>query len=456
MHKKLYVPPTIKRNVNNFLDKHGHGNTDEIVDKIDGVSIDKLVEQYGSPLFVFSEKKLREKYREAYRAFSTRYPKVQFAWSYKTNYLRAICSVFHSEGSIAEVVSDFEYEKARNLGIPGDQIILNGPYKTDAILRQAIAEQAKIQIDNFHEIGELEEIAAESDRTVDVAIRVNLETGCEPAWSKFGFNYENGDAMLAIKRIYVSRNLRLVGLHSHIGTFILDPGQYEISISKLVRLLWAARDQFGIQVEYINAGGGFASANTLHFQYLPGKEVVPSFQQYAEAICGTLNENLPRDMPQPTLYLETGRALVDEAGHLITTVVDSRRTGDGGRAIVVDAGVNLLYTAAWYKFDIQPAQESHGPIGSTKVYGPLCMNIDVVREDAPLPHMNPGDRLVVHPVGAYNVTQSMQFIAYRPAVVIIGSNGQVDVIRQGENLEYVEGLEQVPERLQTQEPTTVN
>ncbi len=422
---------------------------------VDGMNADELANEFGSPLFVFSEHTLREKYREARCAFSTRYPKVQFAWSYKTNYLKAICNVFHEEGAIAEVVSDFEYEKARNLGMRGDQIIVNGPYKTEAFLERAVCDNAKIQIDNHQEISLLEGVARAQGRPVNVAIRVSMETGCEPAWSKFGFSYEIGEAALAIKRVCESPHLKLVGLHSHIGTFILDPAQYQVAMSKLISLVWAARQLYGVEIEYLNAGGGFASCNTLHNQYLPGKEATPSFQKYAEAICNTMHQDLPADMALPMLYLETGRALVDDAGYLITTVMSSRRLGDGRQAIVVDAGVNLLYTATWYRFDIQPAQPSQAPVGGTTVYGPLCMNIDVIQQEAMLPPLNPGDRLVIHPVGAYNITQSMQFITYRPAVVMLGCDGEVDVIREREDLAYVEALERMPERIQESTPRII-
>ena len=447
MPSKMYVPPAIKRNSNSFLDKHGYQRDSPPPDRIDGVHIEKLTAEYGSPLFVFSERTLRDKYYDAHTAFSTRYPQVQFAWSYKTNYLQAICSVFHDEGAIAEVVSDFEYDKARALGMRGDQIIINGPYKSLEFLRRAVSENAKIQLDNHREITLMEQIARERHRPIDVAIRVSMVTGCEPAWVKFGFNYENGDAMLAIRRICSSDHLRLVGLHSHIGTFILDPSQYEVSMSKLVSLLWAARQQYDVSIEYINAGGGFASSNTLHYQYLPGKDATPSFQQYADAICNTLQRELPGDMQAPLLYLETGRALVDDAGYLVTSVVHSRQSGDGHQALVVDAGINLLYTAAWYRFDIQPIASTVGPTCPTTLYGPLCMNIDVIRQEIALPNMNAGDQLVIHPVGAYNLTQSMQFITYRPAVVMIGCRGEVDVIRKQEDLQYVEGMEVLPERL---------
>ena len=456
MAKRPYSPPTINRSNNGgYLDKHPVAPAEQQVAHIDGVSVDDLANEFGSPLFVFSEKVLRDKYREAHRAFSTRYPKVQFAWSYKTNYLKAICNTFHEEGAIAEVVSDFEYEKARNLGIPGNQIIVNGPYKTELFLERAVGEGAKIQIDNHQEITLLERVAQAHGRPIDVAIRVSMDTGCEPAWSKFGFSYEIGEAMLAIKRVCESPHLKLVGLHSHIGTFILDPAQYQIAMSKLISLVWAVRQQYGVDVEYLNAGGGFASCNTLHHQYLPGKETTPSFQKYAEAICSTLHQDLPGDMAPPMLYLETGRALVDDAGYLITTVMSSRRLGDGRQAIVVDAGVNLLYTATWYRFDIEAAKSIQAPPGSTTVYGPLCMNIDVIQQEAMLPPLNAGDRLLIHPVGEYNITQSMQFITYRPAVVMVGTNGEVDVIREREDLAYVEALERMPQRARRKKPSVV-
>ena len=76
------------------------------------------------------------------------------------------------------------------------------------------------------------------------------------------------------------------------------------------------------------------------------------------------------------------------------------------------------------------------------------MNIDVIRQTVPLPNMNVGEQLVIHPVGAYNITQSMQFITYRPRVVMITSNRKVEVIREKENLNYIEELEQLPEQLQ--------
>ncbi len=448
MNQKPYMPPTIERHVVGLMNKHGHGVQSKPRDTIADVAVSDLVEQHGSPLFVMVEDVLRQKYQDAHRAFSTRYPRVQFAWSYKTNYLKSVCQVFHQEGAIAEVVSDFEYAKARALGIDGSDIIFNGPYKEETILRQAVADGARIQIDNLDELSLLERIATEQNLVIPVGIRINMTAGSEPTWTKFGFNYENGEAARVIRRIARGDQLQLAGLHMHLGTFILDLRTYYEGMTKLLQLAHYARDEFEIELQYINAGGGFASTNSLKYQYLPGHELTPSFEQYAEAICTAMEEQMPDYAQPPLLLLETGRALVDEAGFLITSVLSVQTTADGGRALIVDAGVNLLYTANWYRLNIDPAQEVSGPMSKTIVYGPLCMNIDVLRDDAPLPAMDAGQQLVIHPVGAYNITQSMQFITYRPRVVMIAADGSVDIIRQRETLESVEALEEVPDRLE--------
>ena len=110
MEKQRYERPVIKKLESNMPNKFGMQSTYTPKTHIDGVAVGKLVEEYGSPLFVISEKSIRKKFSEAKKAFTTRYPKVQFAWSYKTNYLSAVCNVYHQGGSWAEVVSGFEYQ----------------------------------------------------------------------------------------------------------------------------------------------------------------------------------------------------------------------------------------------------------------------------------------------------------------------------------------------------------
>lgn len=441
-----YEPPTIDRHVAGLMNKVGRGAPSRTADGVDGVLFEDLVAEFGSPLFVFSEASLRARYREAAQAFSVRYPRVQFCWSYKTNYLDAICRVFHQEGAWAEVVSPMEYEKARRIGVPGARIVFNGPCKTPESLRRAVEEGALIHVDHFEEMMLLEEIAAALGRKVEVGLRVSLDAGVFPQWDRFGFHLESGQAYIAAKRIVGGGRLELVGLHGHIGTFILDPLAHGRAAAKLLDFSAALRRDLGARIRTLDLGGGFASTNTLHTQYLPGEQVSPSLAQYAEGLTAPLLAGDPRE-EAPTLLLETGRALVDEAGTLLSTVIGTKRLASGRKAVILDAGLHQLWTAWWYRLQIAPVGPTGGIPEETTVYGPLCMHIDCLRDGVVLPDLQRGARVAIRPVGAYCLTQSMQFITLRPAVVLVGPGGEVDCIRRAETLEDLVGPERIPDRL---------
>jgi diaminopimelate decarboxylase len=445
--KKLYERPVITKHYSGFMNKFGSAPVSQYKPDIEGLQVKDLAEKFGSPLFVISEKKIRENQRKAYRIFSTRYPKVQFAWSYKTNYIQAVCNVFHQENSWAEVVSEFEYDKAIKAGINGKNIIFNGPDKSKNALIKAIKNKSKIHIDHFDELYLIIEIVNELNIKADVAIRVNMDTGIYPKWDRFGFNYENGEALEALRRIIRIKNLNLIGLHTHIGTYIMNTDAYKIAVTKLVDLTNYLRTEHGILLDYIDVGGGLPSNNTLKGQYLPAEEILPSLEQYADAITSPLYTMKLSNDEMPMLILESGRALIDDAGYLITTVLANKRLSDGRRAIIIDAGVNILFTAFWYKHKIIPAQPTSQFTENSSIYGPLCMNIDCIREEILFPSVKVGDNLVIYNVGAYNMTQWMQFITYRPTVVMIKQSGEVEVIRKSESINTIDDLEIIPTEL---------
>ena len=445
--KLRYERPMIRKMNAGLMNKFGTRTEYQPTSHIDTVPVKRIIEQYGSPCFVISERTIRKTYQSALRAFKTRYPKVQFAWSYKTNYLDAVCKVFHQEGAWAEVVSGFEYEKAIRNGVPGNKILFNGPDKTIAELKQAIENESTIHIDHFDELYDLIEIVETSKKKAKVAIRVNMDVGVYPLWDRFGFNYESYQAWNAITKIMNCVNMELVGLHTHIGTFMLTAGAYGIAASKLCDLAMNIKAKWNKNIQYIDMGGGFASTNTLRGSYLPGNDISPSFDDYAEVITSTILNYGFKQEDLPLLMLESGRALIDDAGYLVGSVLANKRLADGRRATIMDFGVNILFTAFWYEHKISPAQEFTHHSEDMVVYGPLCMNIDKVRESVNLPLLNRGDHVVVHKVGAYNMTQWMQFIAMRPNVVMIDMKGEVHLIRKNETIETLTDLESIPEHL---------
>jgi diaminopimelate decarboxylase len=452
MNTNEWEAPRITPMEFNQLNKFGQRRVRaEAQEAIDAVPVATLLERFGSPLFVTSEQRLRENVRRLLEAFSSRGVEIIHGWSYKTNYNGAVCNVLHQEGSWAEVVSRFEYEKARRLGVPGNRILFNGPNKPRAVLERAIAEGAHLHVDHLDELATIEEIARRRGVPVPVALRVTLDTGFAEPWSRFGFHLESGQAREAIARIQASPHLKLVGLHSHIGTFILDPRAYAAQVRTLCALMREVEADCGTRLDYIDIGGGFPSRNALQGIYLPPEQVVPDREEYAEAICNAFLEGtahrLERGEERPTLIVESGRAVVDDAQVLVTSVVGRKQLPGGGPAVILDAGINLLFTAFWYNHDVRVASPARGEPRETVLYGPMCMNIDVVRASVQLPPLLPGDPLVISPVGAYNNTQWMQFIEYRPAVVMIHPDRVVSVIRTAEDLESMCAHERMPAHL---------
>ncbi|MBY0432350.1 MAG: alanine racemase, partial [Rhodospirillales bacterium] len=382
---------------------------------IDGISIEDLVTRYGSPLFVTSERRLRDNIRRIRGAFQRHYPDVIHGWSYKTNYTSAICIALHQEGSWAEVVSAFEYDKARRLGVPGNRILFNGPHKTRSALERAIAEGAHLHVDHLDELSLIETIARERNRVVPLTLRLNFQTGYTEPWTRFGFNLETGQAHDAAARVKCSPHLRLTGLHNHMGTFLLDPRAYGEQVRILCEFMREMEADGRTIIEMIDIGGGLPSRNALQGIYAPPEQAVPEIEDYAETVGRALTKGLAgRDgRHPPVLAFESGRAVVDDAQVLVASVVGTKRLPDGRRACVLDAGINLMFTALWYNHMVKPVRPIAGIPEDTVLYGPMCMNIDVMRQSVHLPPLTVGDRLVFSPVGAYNNTQWLQFIEYR-------------------------------------------
>lgn len=445
--KKKYNPPFIEKTDVGMTNKFGFASVVDYQDNIEGVPVEEIVAKYDSPVMIFSETAIRNKYREMKTALQKYYPNSEISWSYKTNYLQAISSILHQEGAKPEVVSIMEYDMAKGLGQSGSDIIFNGPSKRKADLEQAVTDGASIHIDHLDELVLLESVAEQLGITPRVAIRVNMDIGVYPQWQRFGFNYENGEAMRTLQRIVTGGKLQIVGIHTHIGTFLLEASAYYFSAKALLELAMQLKDKFGIVVEYIDLGGGFASKNTLHNQYTPGEFASPNPEQYFAAIGRAFNEAQFTREENPKLIMETGRILVSEAGYCVSSVIGKKDLPTGQKAVILDAGVNMLITAWWYNLNIKPAQPLSGTSRNTIFYGPLCMNIDVIKPDCVFPDIQYNDRVVIHPVGAYNVTQWMQFIEYRPNVVLITETGDVELIREREHLDDIQRRERIPEHL---------
>ncbi|RPI71252.1 MAG: diaminopimelate decarboxylase, partial [Desulfobacteraceae bacterium] len=304
-----------------------------------------------------------------------------------------------------------------------------------------------VNLDSFDELELAGAVAKEIGRPAQVGIRVNMRLNY-PAWDKFGFNLEEGQALEACRRIAANPFLSLAGLHCHAGTYIIDLSIYRKLIENLIGLAVKAQGTLGAELRYLDVGGGYGSLNTLHTQLMPGETTCPTPDQYAATICEVLNSRITDFKNPPLLLLEPGRSVVDECMVLLSTVVSVKNQSSGRKGIIIDAGVNLLPTAFYYKHDLATDREVSNVSEQVDIYGPLCMQIDLIRKGATIPYTQAGDVITIRNVGAYNFSQSMQFIQPRPAVVLI-DGAQVQEVRRAETYDDLKRLEIVPERLRS-------
>ncbi|MEA2004112.1 MAG: alanine racemase [archaeon] len=399
------------------------------------LDVKELTKKYGSPLFVVDEQKIVDRYTQMKNKFSALYPKTEIAYAYKANYLLEICRLIDKQGGLAEVISGFEYQIAKSLGIEGKKIIVNGPYKPAEELIPMIADSSIINVDNLEELEKIDEIAKKQEKTVDVGIRINAKIGKLP-WYKFGFNVGSKEAFNTAKAIKDRfTNINLKGIHIHIGTNITQPDLYRKSVLVVLDLIRKIKDELGIKIDYIDMGGGYPTKHACPANHDLESWNVPDIEEYAEAICRPLNDFYKDDDERPRLILEPGRYLVDEAVSLVTSVT-SVKSIFGIRSVFVDAGVNILPSAHYRKHRIDTITRIKEK-ELTDIYGSLCMNADLLESGIVLPKVEVGDILKFHNTGAYELSHSMQFSRLRPAVVSIKEDGKIVLARRKETVEDI-------------------
>ena len=448
---RSYEPPLLEPLPFLAVAKHGAKHIHAAQD--DSIDYQALQREYGSPLYVISEDRLRQDFRAFRQAFTRPGIDTRIAYSVKTNYLPAVCSILFEEGGWAEIVSGMEYELVRALGVPGEEVIFNGPHKTHAELTRALSEGAIVNIDNFDELAAVEQIADSIDVQARIGIRVSFRYGMRP-WTKFGFSDDNNDCQTALERIARHPKLQLELLHNHSGTFLLVHDVYANAADRLIDVARRARN-LGLAPTMIDMGGGFPSINTLKpaFDFPGGSSRGADYlMKYADVICGRLQKARDLFGGKPQLILEPGRAIVDASTQLACTVVAMKDIAGQGRAVIVDAGTNLVPTACYYDHNIDADAPASGQPGDLEkpvgIYGPLCMQSDMLRERVLLPTLGVGDSLLVSNVGAYCHTQSSQFIQPRPATILLGPDGP-ELIRTRETWKDVFALDRIPDRLRS-------
>ena len=377
--------------------------------------IKKLLNKNPTPLFIADRDILLKRLEELEKALKKHWKNYQIAYSFKTNYELAESNIFKKNNLWAEVVSGKEYEMAKNLGFGGNQIIFNGPCKTNKALLQALKDRALIFVDNFSELDRLLKMSLSLKKIYQIGLRLNTKIPYLGE-SRFGFSINRGEARQAVKKIVASKNTKLAGFHVHIGTDVDNPLCYREAARSLRKFIKSNTSDLA-NIKYLNLGGGFPASG---LSPLHRKKWNPfSIEYYVKPIAKELTQLFP--IQKPLLIVEPGRYLVDDAVIFITKVINSKHQKK--RQILTTNAAGTMLPLIYYRpqivkvFDKNLKERKKNMINSI-VYGATCKEDDILYQDQ-LPKAEKGDYLIFYVTGAYNQSMSSNFIFKKPRLYSI-------------------------------------
>jgi len=410
----------------------------------EGVSVEKIAREVGTPFYLYSHRILLENYR----SFHSGLEKIRhlICYAFKANSNTTLCKILANAGSGADVASLGELKQALELGLPGRKIILNGNGKTIEEMELAIkSDILMINVDSFEELALLNRVAVRLGKKARIALRVNpdidphthpyIATGVRRG--KFGFELAGAiEGYRLAKRL---GNIEICGIHMHIGSQVTTIEPFIRGMKKLITVSDNLK-KMGINLDYVNVGGG------LGIPYWNERPPTPA--SYARALIPLIKKISSRGIFEP------GRAIVGNAGILVTKILYIKEMFSK-KFVVVDAGMSDFIRPTLYNayHEIKPVQlkevtkgrlqlerPSLWPLGSRKVMvadivGPICESGDFFAKDRNLPKVSAGDLLAVFCAGAYGFTMSSNYNSRcRPAEILV-NKGKHSIIRERETFQ---------------------
>ena len=405
---------------------------------IGGCDVRKLVEEFGSPLYIYDEATLREMCRDFVGGFANEYPRSHVEYSSKAFANPAVARIIEEEDLDMDVVTGGELAVAMAADFPAERLNFHGNNKGREELEEAVRYGiASITLDSHHEIDLLSDVARESGVRQKVMLRLSpsvdphthMLTATGILDSKFGFSIETGDAEHAVEQALAQEWLEVEGLHFHLGSPIFELEPYSEAIDYVLRFAADMRDKYGLDLQRFSPGGGFAIGYVT--DTLP-----PSISAYAKEIATAVRSGCDRyGLDEPELTVEPGRAIVGRAGVAVYTV-GGIKTIPGVRTYVsVDGGMGDNIRPALYdsEYAVVPVDRPNAvrDVVAT-VAGKYCESGDVLARDVELPALEHGELLALPASGAYCLMMASNYnMQTRPAVILV-NDGQSRLIRRRE------------------------
>ena len=395
---------------------------------------------FGTPLYIFDEETLRSRCRAFTQEFRKRHASTTVVYACKAYINPALAKIFDEEGLGLDIVSGGEMAVAKAAAFPPQAVYFHGSNKGREELEEALAWNiGRIVVDSFHELELLDRLAHRASKVQDILIRVS--PGVDPHThghtttgtldSKFGFPIQTGQAEEAIRIALGSSNLKLLGLHFHLGSPIFDVEPYMVAMEVVLNFASRFREE-GLTLQEISPGGGFAIAYTRD-------QEPPPIGEYADAIVSSMATTC-RDlgMELPRLVVEPGRAIVGPAGVALYKVGAVKDIPGVRKYVSVDGGMGdnirpALYDAP-YEASVAGKMDTE-PSAIVTIAGKFCESGDVLVRDIMLPPVETEDVIAIPAAGAYCLSMASTYnLNPRPPIVLV-KGGEARLIRRRESYE---------------------
>ncbi|HET8594825.1 MAG TPA: diaminopimelate decarboxylase [Intrasporangium sp.] len=429
---------------------------DDGVLTVGGVSALELAQQFGTPAYVIDEDDFRSRAREFKQQYAAEFAPLSGAdvfYAGKAFLCTEVARWIDAEGLSLDVCTGGELAVARRAGFPGSRIGMHGNNKSVAEIRDGLEYGvSRIVVDSFDEIERIARVAAELGVVAPVLVRVNvgveahthefIATAHED--QKFGLSLAGGQALEAVRRILDRPDtLRLLGLHSHIGSQIFDTSGFEVSARRVLGLHTTVTKELGVELPELDLGGGFGIAYTTEHDPLPPARLAAGMADIVERECRA------EGVPVPRISIEPGRAIAGPSTftlYEVGTVKPVELDGGASRVYVsVDGGMSdnirtALYDAN-YSCTVAGRRSDADPV-LARVVGRHCESGDIVVMDEFLPaDIHGGDLIAVPGTGAYCRALSSQYNhTPRPPVVAV-RDGAARVIVRRETIDDILALD---------------
>lgn len=433
---------------------------------VGGCSTTELTRMYGTPLHVVNEERLIRT-AESFRETLTRiYPgKVSVHFAFKCNPVPGIIQIIKNRGIRAEVMSEYELFLALKLGYCGTEIVVNGPSKTESLIKASLENQVRlINVDSLCELEQIGRMCKMLNKSTDVLFRINpdfvpsgMNQGSAAAGrsgSPFGLDLKGGEVQQALSLVKDMKRVTFRGFHFHIGSGIQQSDDYRKALLCLKNIVnYTQKSGFSIDILDIGGGLGIPTSREMTtfellkyeaFDFLPSIESSNrsiSFDKFAESVTRGI-KYLFENNEVPELIIEPGRCLTSQNQMLLIQVLQVKERRGVKKWIVADAGIGTLTMPTYYEIhEVILCNEVDRKLsGRVTITGPGCFTADVVYRNKQMPEIAPGEFIAILDSGAYFTSWESSFGYPRPAIVKV-SNGKHEILRSRESFDHMIALD---------------